>query len=129
MRLAAILRQLADADVMDGDTNDSLRDAADRLEQCASDATRVLDAIATAEAACPLDLRTPRVQDVGDHLELRIGLPNARLRVNRYPGDPMHVEAVEFDGGEVGVGEGFSPPLADAAITLPDEMRAALEAA
>lgn len=48
--LAGTLRRLADADAMDGDTHDALRDVADRLEQNADEARKVLVAIADADA-------------------------------------------------------------------------------
>jgi hypothetical protein len=46
----SLLGELAEAGVMDGDTEDALRNAADRVEQCRDDAQGVLDAIARAEA-------------------------------------------------------------------------------
>jgi hypothetical protein len=48
--LPAVLRELAGANLMDGDTEDYLREAADRLEMCVTEARALLDAVERAEA-------------------------------------------------------------------------------
>lgn len=47
--LTAAMRRLADAEVMDGDTENYLREAADRLEQCEDEAHQVVDEITATE--------------------------------------------------------------------------------
>jgi hypothetical protein len=60
--IPAVLRRLADAAPVDGDTEDHLREAADRLEQCEDEALQVIDAIAAAE----LELREHTPASGGD---------------------------------------------------------------
>lgn len=48
--LAAVLRELGEAELMDGDTNSALVDVADRLDQCQAEASAILAAIDAAEA-------------------------------------------------------------------------------